>query len=46
MSKKSDPHEDQWIKLFDLYNEKHELTKEDFYKRRAESCKRLLDYYC
>ena len=46
MSKKSDPHEDHWRKLFDLYKEQQELTKEDFYKRRAESCQRLLDYYC
>jgi|15BtaG_2_1085339.scaffolds.fasta_scaffold94403_1 hypothetical protein len=48
MSKKdkSDPHEDQWRRLLDLFNNKHEMTKEDFYKYRAEACQRLLNNYC
>ena len=46
MPDKKDPHEKQWRDLLELYNNKHEMTKEDFYKRRAESCQRLLDRYC
>ena len=46
MPDKKDPHEKQWRDLLELYNSKHEMTKEDFYRHRAEACKRLLDKYC
>ena len=46
MPDKKDPHDKQWRDLLELYNSKLEMTKEDFYKRRAEACQRLLDRYC
>ena len=46
MPDKKDPHEKQWRDLLELHNSKHEMTKEDFYKRRAEACQRLLNRYC
>jgi hypothetical protein len=46
MPDKKDPHEKQWRDLLDLFNKKHEMTDEDFYKCRAEACQRLLDKYC
>ena len=45
MEEKKDPHEKQWRKLFEIYNELS-TSKEDHYNRRAQACKSLLDRYC